>query len=117
MIRMGVDYPIGYVRWTEQRNMHQFLNLVAQKKVIVDKLITHRFKIDDVEQAYDIITGKTKEKHIGILLEYPQERAEKIQKTVWLPTPSPSQEGSLRTESQIIKARRLKFRTKLLRRR
>ena len=96
----GVDYPIGYVRWTEQRNMHQFLNLVAQKKVIVDKLITHRFKIDDVEQAYDIITGKTKEKHIGILLEYPQERAEKIQKTVWLPTPSPSQEGSLRTESQ-----------------
>jgi len=34
----GVDYPIGYVRWTEQRNMQEFLNLVAQKKVIVDKL-------------------------------------------------------------------------------
>jgi polar amino acid transport system substrate-binding protein len=78
----GVDYPIGYVRWTEQRNMQEFLNLVAQKKVIVDKLITHRFKIDNAEQAYDIITGKTKEKHIGILLEYPQERP--LQKTVWI---------------------------------
>jgi predicted dehydrogenase/threonine dehydrogenase-like Zn-dependent dehydrogenase len=78
----GVDYPIGYVRWTEQRNMHQFLNLVAQKKVVVDKLITHRFKIDDADKAYDIITGKTKEKHIGILLEYPHERP--LQNTVWL---------------------------------
>jgi len=76
----GVDYPIGYIRWTEQRNMREFLNLVAQKKVIVDKLITHRFKIDDAEQAYDIITGKTKEKHIGILLEYPDERP--LQNTV-----------------------------------
>jgi len=78
----GVDYPIGYVRWTEQRNMREFLNLVAQKKIIVDKLITHRFNIDDAEQAYDIITGKTKEKHIGILLEYPQDRP--LQNTVWL---------------------------------
>ena len=90
----GVDYPIGYVRWTEQRNMQEFLSLVAQKKVIVDKLITHRFKIDDAKQAYDIITGKTKEKHIGILLEYPQDRP--IQKTVWLRPEDQSAKGEVR---------------------
>jgi predicted dehydrogenase/threonine dehydrogenase-like Zn-dependent dehydrogenase len=66
----GVDYPIGYVRWTERRNMQEFLRLVAAKAVKLDQLITHRFPIEQAEMAYDIITGKSNEEHLGILLKY-----------------------------------------------
>jgi len=69
----GFDYPIGYVRWTEQRNMKEFLQLVAEGKVQLDKLITHRFKIEDAEKAYELISGKTQEKFLAVLLEYPRE--------------------------------------------
>lgn len=68
----GVDYPIEYVRWTQQRNMQAFLELVAPGKVQLDPLITHRFSIDEAERAYDIITGKRPEPHIGIVLTYPE---------------------------------------------
>lgn len=67
----GVDYPIGYVRWTERRNMQEFLRLVAVKAVRLEPLITHRFPIAQAEQAYDIITGKTVQPYMGILLTYP----------------------------------------------
>ncbi|MFC1712122.1 bi-domain-containing oxidoreductase [Candidatus Poribacteria bacterium] len=66
----GIDYPIGYVRWTENRNMEAFLDLLDGSKLDVDRLITHKFKIDDAEKAYDVIMGKTEERSIGVLLEY-----------------------------------------------
>jgi predicted dehydrogenase len=67
----GQDYPYGYVRWTEQRNMQAFLQLLSQKKLDLGALITHRFDIDEAESAYDIVMGKVEEPHIGILLRYP----------------------------------------------
>jgi predicted dehydrogenase/threonine dehydrogenase-like Zn-dependent dehydrogenase len=66
----GHDYPYGYVRWTEKRNMEAFLILLAQGKVNVKKLITHRFSIEEAKKAYDLITGKSQEKYLGILLTY-----------------------------------------------
>ena len=64
----GIDYPI-YVRWTERRNMEAFLELVCQKKIDLDPLITHTFALDDAPGAYNLIaTGK--ERYIGILLQY-----------------------------------------------
>jgi polar amino acid transport system substrate-binding protein len=66
----GKDYPIGYVRWTEHRNMQEFLRLVATKAVKLERLITHRIPIEQAEQAYDIITGKTRQSYLGILLTY-----------------------------------------------
>ncbi len=66
----GVDYPIGYVRWTERRNMQEFLRLVSTKAVKLDRLITHRFPIGQAEQAYEIIAGKNKKDYLGILLIY-----------------------------------------------
>ena len=65
----GQDYPISYVRWTEKRNMRQFLELVADGKVKLDKLITHRFSIDQATEAYKVIMENT-EPYIGVLLEY-----------------------------------------------
>jgi predicted dehydrogenase/threonine dehydrogenase-like Zn-dependent dehydrogenase len=67
----GRDYPIGYVRWTEQRNLAAFVELVAARRLSVGSLITHRFDIADAPKAYDVITGKTNEPFLGVLLTYP----------------------------------------------
>ena len=68
----GIDYPIGYVRWTETRNMEAFLRLLADRKLDLHSLITHRFPITRAQSAYDLITGKTQEAFLGVLLSYPQ---------------------------------------------
>jgi predicted dehydrogenase/threonine dehydrogenase-like Zn-dependent dehydrogenase len=67
----GHDYPYAYVRWTEQRNMEAFLQLLSQKKIDVNPLITHKLDIEQAKTAYDIVMGNIKEPHIGILLHYP----------------------------------------------
>ena len=69
----GVDYPIGYVRWTEKRNMEEFLRLVNEGKVNTQALTTHRFNIDQAEEAYDAVLGKDKAAgglRCGVVLEY-----------------------------------------------
>lgn len=66
----GSDYPFPYVRWTEQRNMGAFLGLLSKKAIDVRPLITHVFDINEAGKAYDIVLGKTKSPHIGILLKY-----------------------------------------------
>ncbi|WP_027128913.1 bi-domain-containing oxidoreductase [Fusobacterium perfoetens] len=67
----GIDYPIGYVRFTEGRNIEEFIRLLASKKVIISDLITHIIDFEEAEKAYEIITtNKNKEKYIGILLKY-----------------------------------------------
>jgi len=66
----GHDYPIGYVRWTENRNMEAFLDLLAARSVNVSALTTHTIPITDALRAYEMITGKIKTRYIGILLKY-----------------------------------------------
>lgn len=68
----GVDYPIGFVRWTERRNMEAVVSLMAQGKFRPSELITHRFDIQDAESAYKMILSP-EESPIGILLDYPRE--------------------------------------------
>lgn len=68
----GHDYPYGYVRWTERRNMEAFLAIVAQKKVDLRKLITHRFPIEKGEAAYQLMMDG-KEPYLGIVVTYPSE--------------------------------------------
>jgi len=72
----GIDYPIGYVRWTENRNMKSILELISEGKLNVKSLITHKIPIEKGLEAYDIITGKVKEKYLGILIEYKMEKKE-----------------------------------------
>jgi len=69
----GLDYPIGYVRWTEQRNMQAYLDLLAAKKIDVTPLITHVFPFEKAEGAYQLIIEK-KEPFAGILLRYNVEK-------------------------------------------
>ena len=66
----GQDYPIGYVRWTEGRNFEAIVELLANGKLQVQSLITHRFPIERATEAYDVITGKKDEPFLGVLLTY-----------------------------------------------
>jgi len=66
----GQDYPLSYVRWTEQRNMETILKLIAQKRLDVDSLITHRFDFDHVLDAYKLINGEINEPYLGVLLRF-----------------------------------------------
>lgn len=73
----GVDYPLGYVRWTERRNMEEFLRLVEEGRVRVDPLVSHRIPFAEAERAYGLITGKASEPYLGIVLTYPDAPPEK----------------------------------------
>jgi polar amino acid transport system substrate-binding protein len=66
----GQDYPLGFVRWTENRNMEAALDMMAQRKLNVGALITHRIPVEESLRAYDIITGKVEESYLGILIQY-----------------------------------------------
>jgi len=66
----GKDYPIGYVRWTEGRNFEAIVDLLANGKLQVQPLITHRFPIEKATEAYDVITGKKEEPFLGVVLTY-----------------------------------------------
>lgn len=66
----GRDYPIGYVRWTETRNMEAFLELLAERKLNLEALITHRFPIEKAQSAYELITGRSGESFLGIVIQY-----------------------------------------------
>jgi predicted dehydrogenase/threonine dehydrogenase-like Zn-dependent dehydrogenase len=67
----GCDYPVGYVRWTETRNMEAFLQLLSADKVDVKSLVTHRFAIESAHNAYDLITGKSAQPFLGVVITYP----------------------------------------------
>ncbi|HEY5903002.1 MAG TPA: bi-domain-containing oxidoreductase, partial [Anaerolineales bacterium] len=66
----GRDYPAGYVRWTEGRNLESVVELMAAGKLRVKPLITHRFPIEDAVRAYEVITGKAGEPFLGVVLTY-----------------------------------------------
>jgi predicted dehydrogenase/threonine dehydrogenase-like Zn-dependent dehydrogenase len=69
----GGDYPIGYVRWTENRNMQAFLALLAERKIDMRPIVTHRFDIADAARAFDLVLGRTNERYLGIVLCYKAE--------------------------------------------
>ena len=67
----GLTYPLGYVRWTETRNLSAFLDLLALGSITVDQLISAEYSIDQAMLAYEEATGDNTEV-IGIVLNYPE---------------------------------------------
>lgn len=65
----GHDYPVGFVRWTEQRNFEAVLDLMAAGRLDLDPLISHRFPLEQAVDAYALLSSG--EPSLGILLEYP----------------------------------------------
>jgi len=66
----GIDYPYGYVRWTEGRNMSAVLELIHDGSLQLETMVSHEFNIDDASEAFELITGKTKESSSAVLLKY-----------------------------------------------
>jgi predicted dehydrogenase/threonine dehydrogenase-like Zn-dependent dehydrogenase len=65
----GQDYPVGFVRWTEQRNFEAVLDMLAERRLDVAPLVSHRFDIADADRAYAVVGGA--EPSLGIVLRYP----------------------------------------------
>ncbi|HYW50370.1 MAG TPA: bi-domain-containing oxidoreductase, partial [Gemmatimonadaceae bacterium] len=72
----GHDYPVGFVRWTEQRNFEAVLDMLATGRMDVVPLISHRFAVSDAAQAYALVSGAAAS--LGILLQYPERAAERV---------------------------------------
>jgi predicted dehydrogenase/threonine dehydrogenase-like Zn-dependent dehydrogenase len=66
----GHDYPLPYVRWTEKRNIESFLDLIADGRLNVERLTTHRFSITEADRAYQLISGELQEPNLGVVLNY-----------------------------------------------
>jgi predicted dehydrogenase/threonine dehydrogenase-like Zn-dependent dehydrogenase len=65
----GIDYPAGYVRWTEKRNMEAFQNLIHSGRIDIDYLTTHEIELGDAKEAYDMIV-KRSQPFLGIVIRY-----------------------------------------------
>jgi predicted dehydrogenase/threonine dehydrogenase-like Zn-dependent dehydrogenase len=78
----GMDYPLPFVRWTEQRNFEAVLDMLAAGALNVEALITHRFIFENAADAYAVLTDD--KSALGILLKYPREFAERHVKSVVL---------------------------------
>jgi predicted dehydrogenase len=76
----GQDYPVGFVRWTEQRNFEAVLDLMAADKLDVAPLISHRFPVDEAARAYELLA--TSGSPLGILLTYPGRAEERRARSV-----------------------------------
>ncbi|OGN77595.1 MAG: hypothetical protein A2X24_09925 [Chloroflexi bacterium GWB2_54_36] len=92
----GQDYPYGYVRWTEGRNLEAVIDLIGSGRMDVQPLITHRFPIENADQAYELISGKRNEPFLGVLITYPQADTDITASRVTLPgavlpTPKPGE--------------------------
>jgi predicted dehydrogenase/threonine dehydrogenase-like Zn-dependent dehydrogenase len=91
--KQGQDYPINYVRWTENRNMAEFLRLVSLGRIQLAPLITHQFPLEDAAKAYETIMNPTSSS-LAVLLNYPAAASDaadvfKPTRKVQIPNPSP----------------------------
>lgn len=84
----GADYPIAYVRWTENRNMEEFLRLLARGRISLANMLKEPFPIDRAEDAYAALRG-TGQKPLLVMLTYP-ERAEATKPALQIAPPAPA---------------------------
>jgi predicted dehydrogenase/threonine dehydrogenase-like Zn-dependent dehydrogenase len=91
----GADYPIGYVRWTENRNMAEYLRLIAQKRVVVEPLISATFPVENASKAYEALQAPARP--MLVLLSYANSaKPEAMVRTIANPKPRPARAGAVR---------------------
>ena len=73
------DYPIAYVRWTENRNMQEFLRLLSEKKVAINYLIEKEYSIDKATEAYEMLTNDSP-KPLSVIFTYPRQTKTELKK-------------------------------------
>lgn len=75
--KMGVDYPYAFVRWTENRNMQEYLHLIAEGKIILDTILEREYDLSQVQNAYKDLQSSDN-KPLGIILKYPNDQADRL---------------------------------------
>jgi len=83
----GIDYPIGYVRWTLRHNMEEFIRLLSEKKINMKKIITHVFGVEEAPKAYEmILSGSSNTPIIGVVFKYgsPEEKQPRYSNIVYI---------------------------------
>ncbi|GIO53022.1 oxidoreductase [Paenibacillus sp. SSG-1] len=100
----GRDYPVGYVRWTENRNMGEYLKLLAEERVNVKPLISRVYRLDEAPEAYAYIQQNTKP--MMVLLSYPQSAAgmKPIHKVIIQPEVQPPKRKQVRIRVGLVGA-------------
>ena len=78
----GIDYPASYVRWTQNRNMQAFQELLVTKRIDINYMSTHEFNFDEAPQAFDLLVNRT-EPFIGIALRYDTNKSHSKSKIVF----------------------------------
>jgi polar amino acid transport system substrate-binding protein len=86
----GLDYPAGYVRWTETRNLEAFLHAVGAGRVEIGTIVTHRYDLDQAPAAYDMLVSNGSPRPLGIVIRYAEESA----------PPPPSARGTVPTSAR-----------------
>jgi predicted dehydrogenase/threonine dehydrogenase-like Zn-dependent dehydrogenase len=82
----GHDYPLGFVRWTEQRNFEAVLDMMASGQLNVTPLITHRIPFDEAPRAYELLSTGS-EPYLGIVMNYAPERVDASRTVRLAPAP------------------------------
>jgi predicted dehydrogenase/threonine dehydrogenase-like Zn-dependent dehydrogenase len=90
----GLEYPIGYVRWTENRNMQEYLKLIADRRLAIAPLVTRTYPIERAPEAYEALKGGA-DRPLMVILEYPQ-TAGAIQRVVANPRAVKPRPGAIR---------------------
>jgi len=93
----GQDYPFGFVRWTEQRNFEAVLDMMADGRLDVTPLVSHRFPIQEAARAYELVSGSGPS--LGILLEYPDSGTPHPRYTLPLDDSTPTPAASARADA------------------
>ena len=87
----GIDYPFGEVRWTAKRNIESIINLVNKQSINIEPLISHKYKLTNISQAYGQLASSSS---LGIILEYDSVSDNKLQKTINLTSKFSESEGT-----------------------
>ncbi|MDO9545752.1 MAG: bi-domain-containing oxidoreductase [Pelolinea sp.] len=78
----GADYPLGYVRWTEGRNLEAIVGLLSRREMNVTPLITHHFPISNAQDAYALITGEQTTNYLGVIITYPNQEDQQKKESI-----------------------------------
>jgi predicted dehydrogenase/threonine dehydrogenase-like Zn-dependent dehydrogenase len=92
----GLDYPLPYIRWTENRNMSEYLRLVAEEKIKIQPLISEIYPVEQASAAYEVLKSSLK-KPLMVLLSYPHSKdPDKYRRIVLNPIAHPAKSGQIR---------------------
>lgn len=92
---LGLDYPVAYVRWTENRNMEEYLRLLAERRVTVGQLITITYPVEQASEAYRTLAAGTA-KPLMVLLSYRRDGDPAGNRMVTNPRARPQRAGPIR---------------------